>query len=236
MNKLIHSYNEAAAPGVLAVNTLRAVTKKSKIGAPVVLKSRAGAMLAASALANPIMPDWTDVQPWMFYDRLTVATNAATGTDFLFFTTPLSATKSKLDTNLKQAGRLPDPKHFFVTALRFVFSSRNKLTDIARLVDNFYVEFEIGDKIYAEGHVDLYPGGAGVYGVSTKTDESSYTNGVADPNSVNLWGSDRGIHILQGQNFQVRLRGTTFTTSNDADSTGLNIRCVLDGILYREVQ
>ncbi|MBK8200671.1 MAG: hypothetical protein IPK75_20230 [Acidobacteria bacterium] len=104
-----------------------------------------------------------------------------------------------MDTNLKQAGRLPDPKHFFVTALRFLFSARNKLTDIARLNDNFYVEFEIGDKIYAEGHVDLYPSGAGIYGTSTKSDESAYTNGVADPNAVNLWGVDRGIHILQGQ-------------------------------------
>ena len=68
---------------------------------------------------NPVVPDLADVQPWMYYDRLTTAAGASPG-NMLFFTTPLSSTKSKLDTNLKQAGRLPDPKHFLVMALRMI--------------------------------------------------------------------------------------------------------------------
>ncbi|MBK8200735.1 MAG: hypothetical protein IPK75_20555 [Acidobacteria bacterium] len=110
--------------GVIADMATKGMNRRPVKRAPVKLDSASGRLMATVALANPIMPDWTDVQPWMFYDRLTVASNTATGTDFLFFTTPLSATKSKLDTNLKQAGRLPDPKHFFVTALRFLFGAQ----------------------------------------------------------------------------------------------------------------
>lgn len=187
---------------------------------------------------NPIMPDWTDIQPWHFYDRLTTAVATAMAADQLFFTTPLSATKTKLDTNLKQAGRLPDPKHFLVTAMRFIFDSRMLLSDIQQIIGNFFIEFTIGDKIYAEGHFDLFPGGAGIYGMTTRTAEATWANGYPDPMAVDQWGSDRGIHILQGQTFDVKARtpNTVTTATAAAGGTGSNIRCVLDGILYREVQ
>jgi hypothetical protein len=201
-----------------------------------------GSMEHASRLAslgrrsNPVMPNWTDVQPWVFYDRLTTAVNTATPTLYQFFTVPMGGAKTKNDTNLKQAGRLPDPKHFFVTAMRFVLDPFMKLVDIKNLFHNYYVEWEIGDKVYAEGHLDYYAGGSGIAGHSTNTSEFAWNNGIASPNDVNQWGSDRGIHILQGQTFQVRVLGATFTTSNDADSGGVNLRCLLEGILYREVQ
>lgn len=224
---------------------------------------------------NPVVPDIADVQPWMYYDKLTAAAGASPG-NLLFFTTPLSSTKSKLSTNLKQAGRLPDPKHFLVMSLRFVFDTNMLLADIQSMVSSYYVEFEIGDKIYAEGHFDLFPGGAGIagvtaYGVSTTASTTTvqlgafaFNNGVADPNAVNMWGKEHGIHILQGQTFQVRATAPTAitlaaaaTTANEVQGigctavtagatgaagtysfggTGMGIRAVLDGILYREVQ
>jgi hypothetical protein len=190
------------------------------------------------ARRNPIMPNWADIQPWHYYDRLTAAAAATVATDLLWFTTPLSATKTKLDTNLKQAGRLPDPKHFLVTAMRFVFEPSMLLADITLVNRSYYVEFEIGDKIYAEGHFDLYPGGAGISGYTTRTAESTWFNGHPDPMAVDQWGADRGIHILQGQTFQVRGRAPTAITlaAVGAGGSGMNLRCVLDGILYREVQ
>lgn len=224
---------------------------------------------------NPVVPDLADVQPWMYYDRLTAAAGASPG-NLLFFTTPLSSTKSKLDTNLKQAGRLPDPKHFLVMSMRFIFNPEIAPADLDLMLKSYYIEFEIGDKIYAEGHFDLYPGGAGVSGVAANavagTNSTAIVqlgvmqlnNGDPSPNCVNMWGKEHGIHILQGQTFQVRATAPTAVTLAAAATTnntpqgigattitagtagasgtgtfggvGLNVRAILDGILYREVQ
>lgn len=189
--------------------------------------------------SNPVVPGITDIQPWMYYDRLTSAANAAPSNSLLFFTTPLSSTKTKLDTNLKQAGRLPDPKHFLTMAIRFIFDSGMAVGDIQLMIRNYYIEFEIGDKLFGEGHLDLYPGGAGIDGLAattaTTTTLTAYNNGVPNAGSTNNWGSEHGIHILQSQTFQVRAISPAAPTMS-ASGLGLNLRCVLDGILYREAQ
>jgi len=203
----------------------------------------------SARLNNPVVKDITDIQPWMYYDRLTAAAAATPSNTLLFFTTPMSSSKTKLDTNLKQASRLPDPKHFLVTSLRFVFANMFA-PDIEAMIINYFIEFEIGDKIYAEGHFDLYPGGAGINGavgaaLTSPAAASFANNGYPNPFAVNQWGKDNGIHILQGQTFQVRAISPAAPTlaANSAavggwpqQGQGLNVRAVLDGILYREVQ
>lgn len=199
---------------------------------------------------NPIVPNVTDIQPWMYYDRLTAAASSSPSTSLLFFTTSLSATKTKLDTNLKQSGRLPDPKHFLVTSLRFVFDNGMSPSDINLLNKSYYIEFEIGDKIFAEGHFDLYPGGAGLDGfasaattaAATSMQQLAVNNGFPSPMSINNWGKEHGIHILQGQSFVVRALAPVAVTLGAAlvpvaqSTPGMNVRAVLDGILYREAQ
>lgn len=186
--------------------------------------------------ANPVVPNMADRQAWMLYDRLAVATNTLTATNYVFFQVPISgSTKTKNDTNLVQQGRLEDPQRFFVTALRFIISSDVLSTDITRLLKNFYCEFWIGSKIYQEGPLVLFPGGAGVSGNSVKTGDSNWNHGDANPSAINLLGEE-GIWILQSQNFRVETKGTAFTTSAATDATGLNVLCVLDGVIYRQVQ
>lgn len=205
--------------------------------------------LHASRMRNPIVKDITDIQPWLYYDRLTAAQGAAVAQQLLFFTTPKSATKTQLDTNLALPSQLPNPKHFLVTCLRFIFSNMFPY-DIEQMTTGYYITFNIGDKCYGEGHFDTYPGGAGVYAALTGTlaagnVASVASNGVPDPMSVNLWGRENGIHILQGQTFNVTAVApnvVTMTASAAASAgypqqgRGLNVRAVLDGILYREVQ
>ncbi len=190
----------------------------------------------AARRANPIVPNLADRQAWELYDRVTVATNTVTATSIIFFQTPISATKTKNDTNLIQAGRLEDPQRFFVTALRFIFASDILSADLNAFLSVYFCEFYIGQKIYQEGPLVLFPGGAGVQGQTSRTDESNWNNGVANPAAINLLGEE-GIWILQGQQFRTEVKtSATFTTSNATAATGLDILCVLDGILYRQVQ
>ena len=95
---------------------------------------------------NPIAQDMADVIPYKIWDTATVAKNTQVGTEIQFFTTPQSATKGKLLTNLEQAGRLPDPRHFYVRAMRIIFGSDMLLTDIQAMLKNYYLEFWIGDR------------------------------------------------------------------------------------------
>jgi hypothetical protein len=191
--------------------------------------------------ANPVVPNMADRQAWMLYDRTIIATNAATPTSQLFFTVPTgqpvgAVPKPKTDTNMVQSGRLEDPQRFFMTALRIIVASDALSVDLNALLSNYFLEFWIGGKIYQEGPLVLFPGGAGVSGFSTKTNESNWNNGIPSPAAINLLGEE-GVWILQGQQFRVEMKTTNvFTTSNATDATGLDILAVLDGILYRQVQ
>lgn len=200
---------------------------------------------AFGARSNPVVPGIVDIQPWLYYDRLSAAAGATPSTTLQFFTSPLSATKTKLDTNLKVAGQLSNPKHFLVMALRFVFDAGMNIKDIVKLVKGYYIELEVGDKIFAEGHLDTYPGGAGISGFSLPATAAAIpkqvsSNGIASPLAVNNWGKEHGIHILQGESFVVRAIAPTAVTleADDANAMtpGMNVRAYLDGILYRQAQ
>lgn len=184
---------------------------------------------------NPVAQDLADVIPYKIYDTLTTAANTAGSAEYQFFTTPQSATKTKLLTNLEQAGRLPDPRHFFVRSLRFIFQQGMVLSDIRLMLLNYYVEFWIGNKIYMEGPLYLFPGGAGMTGVTTNTTESAWTLGTPDPCSVDDFG-EKGFSILQGQTFKVKVINGGAAITFSSTGNGLNLICVLDGLIAREVQ
>lgn len=201
--------------------------------------------------ANPIAPNQADIVNWTLYDRITAAQNTATATTYTFFNTPIGTNnKTKNDTNLEQVSRLPDPQFFNATQLGFVFNNMI-LLDCAALANAYYCEFWVGQKVYVEGPIGLFPGGAGFQGFSNITAAATQqvvTNGqpvglsimydLRLPAGLAMGGypSDglTGVTILQGQNFYVRLIGTAFTLT--AGATGLNVLCRLDGILSRGVQ
>ena len=192
-------------------------------------------------LSNPLVKDIYDIQPWLYYDRLTSGAGTTPASPLIFckHTMGLGGI-TKLDTNLQKPGELANPKHFLVMAVRFLVGTQMAPTDVDNLINKYYFEFQIGDKIYAEGHVDNYPGGGGLDGFSTQSGQSWVTNGNANPFAVNNWGKEYGIHILQGQTFEPRLIAPVATALAAANAplfgTGLNVRINLDGILYREVQ
>ena len=52
-----------------------------------------------------------------------------------------------------------------------------------------WFEFKILEKRMFMGHLWRHPAGAGVYGVSTKTAEAVYTNGLPNPENVYWFGN-----------------------------------------------
>lgn len=198
-------------------------------------------------VGNPIEPNKADILPWYLYDEINVAVNTAVGPEQDFFSVPIGGTqntitKTKQQTNMEQVSQLPAPQHFNCSALEIFFATNMLKTDIDSVLNNYYLEFWIGQKIYAEGPLFKFPGGAGLSGTSQQSGQQSWSNGIANPMAIvdfRMGDNPIGHHILQGQNFKVKILGTTFTTVNSSANpagTGLNFWCVLEGILSRGVQ
>jgi hypothetical protein len=193
--------------------------------------------------SNPIEEGRADIVPWIFYDRLFTASNTTTAVEYDFFTQPISGTKTKQDTNLDQVSVLAQPQHFNTTSLQMYFSSQMLDLDIGKFLDTYYLEFWIGNKVYAEGPLSQFPGGSGLQGFTTQTNTGSFSNGIPSPLAVvdfRIGDNPIGHHILQGQTFKVKvITGAGFTTtatSVNPNAIGLSLLCVLEGVLSRGVQ
>lgn len=189
---------------------------------------------------NPIEEGRADIVPWILYNRLTTAAGTTTSVEYDFFTTPIGGTTYKQDTNLSQVSTLEQPQHFNTTSLQMYFSSRMLANDIGTFLDTYYCEFWIGGKVYAEGPLSQFPGGSGLAGFTTQTNVGAFSNGLPSPLAVvdfRIGDNPIGHHILQGQSFKVKvITNAGFATSTNTGAIGLNLLCVLEGVLSRGVQ
>ncbi len=193
--------------------------------------------------SNPIAPNKADILPWYLYDEINVPVGTTTGVEMDFFSVPQGGTqfttvKTKQQTNLEEVKKLSAPKHFNTTSLQIYFASNMLKGDIDSAMNNFWLEFWISDKIYAEGPLFKFPGGAGLSGYSVVSGQATWSNGIANPCAVvdfRMGDNPIGHHILQGQSFTVKILGTAFTPAA-SPGTGLNFYCILEGILSRGVQ
>lgn len=180
-----------------------------------------------------------DRGPWQLYDRLTAAAGAAVTTPLQFFATPIGGAKTKIDTNMTRGNVLPPPQKFSVFSIGFIVGSQMLLADVQLLLLNSFFEFKIGQKIFAEGPLQLYPAGVGVSGLSTRTAQAAVNNGIADVNARRSWGSEFSRDIPANSYFGVTVYPNFTLTAAAAvpnAGAGLDLMCVLDGIMDREVQ
>jgi hypothetical protein len=238
---------------------------KLRASGKVPLRSYSRSTRKRAMLQNPIAPNQADILPWILYDFANVPPNTAVPATLTLFNTPIGqgvgfagGVKTKTDTNLEQVSRLPDPQWFNCTHLGIYFHSTMLKADIDQFLARGYFEFWIGQKVYAEGKIQKYPAGSGLYGMSTNTTEAAWQNGwpmganlydLRLPAGMNL-GIDRdtgqpiitdgivGQTILQGQQFFLKIFfPNSFTTAaSTSNGTGVNLWVFLDGILSRGVQ
>jgi hypothetical protein len=213
---------------------------------------------------NPIAPNQADIVKWILYDRFQFGAATTVPNNFKFFTAPIGQSgKTKIDTNMEQVQRLADPLWFNTEGVGFFFAGNALLADLNAFVSSEYMEFWVGQKVYLEGPVQCFPGGAGVLasmgGTTTAGNLTTVaTNGV--PRTDNVFdvrlpagihlGTDStgaaivtdgliGITILQGQQFRIEMNapagGATLAAAGSG-GTGLTVMAYLYGILSRGVQ
>ena len=79
---------------------------------------------------NTFVGNLVDRGPWILYDTVTVAQAASTGTTLQPFSLPISATKTKLATNMTKANQLPTPQRFLLQGVGFFFDSKTLKADV----------------------------------------------------------------------------------------------------------
>jgi hypothetical protein len=214
-------------------------------------------------LQNPIAPNQADIVQWLIYDRFIFAAGTTVPNNFQFFTQPIGTNaKTKVDTNMEQVQRLPDPLWFNTTGVGFFFQPNTAPIDMINFERSEYMEYWVGQKVYLEGPVQVFPGGAGIWASQAGTTDVAIVNNgqplidnifdVRLPNGIHL-GVDTnnapiitdgliGITILQGQQFRIVMNAPgggaalAAATATPIAGQGLTIMAYLYGILSRGVQ
>lgn len=194
---------------------------------------------------NSIMAGWVDRGPWQYYDTVICNQNTQLLSTYSPFSIPigqqdpiLAAAKTKLQTNMQRGNQFPPPRCLVIMQLGFYFSSRMLKADIDSVLDNCYVEVRIDDKIYMEGQLWQFPAGVGLTGVSTKTTESVYTNGIPSLQATRRYGEySKYIAPLQQFSMTITFPGTPPTMASTANGgVGLYMIPFFDGLTDRSVQ
>lgn len=156
-------------------------------------------------MARPGVPDINAIVGQMldrglgyYYDTLKIAPGATVAANYDFFQTTEgqgdpyngNVAKTLLETNLPgQGGALPPPYDMIINNIGFYFTSDCQLYDINQFVKYCRFEFKILGKVFFDGHLWRHPPGAGLTGVSTKTSQSVWTNGVTAPGAIYSFGN-----------------------------------------------
>ncbi len=190
---------------------------------------------------NSIMAGWVDRGPWQYWDTVTGATNTALASSYSPFSVPIGAqnplnntTKNKLQTNMVRGNQFPPPRCLLLVQIGFYFSSQMIKSDIDLVLDNCYMEFRIDDKIFHEGQLWQFPGGAGLTGVTTQNGESVYTLGLPSPVYTRRYDAwSKYIAPIQQFSMLIQFQGTPPTMTGP---DGLYMVVYLDGLTDRSVQ
>jgi hypothetical protein len=150
-----------------------------------------------------------------------------------------SSSKTKAKTNMTQSRRLPAPEAFSVFGIRVYWKPNVLLADLISVLDNFALEFYLGQKSYNLGPLWYYAAGAGIDGVAattaTSTTITSWLNGA--PHRESMHKLALPIVIENQMTFWAQLVGTSTTlTASGSGGTGLTLTVLLDGFYARGVQ
>jgi len=137
---------------------------------------------------NSLMGDWVDRGPWVYYDTIYAVSGGQLFSTYNPFSLkmgqvdPVTGTaKTKLQTNMIENGSFGATRCLILMQLGISFPSYIVKANVDLLLNSFYLEVRIAEKIFFEGIPEIYPSGTGLMGVSTQTGEETWTIGLPIP-------------------------------------------------------
>lgn len=193
---------------------------------------------------NSLIGGMVDRGAWKYWDTLNTAQNTQMQPQYQMFTVPIggtdpitNTTKTKLQTNMRLSSQFPPPRCLVLMQLGILFSNM-LLSDIQAVLQNYYMEFSIDDKIFFEGRLEFYPCGYGVFGNSQNSGEAVWGIGFPAPQATVRY-MQYAKYIAPQQLFSWKL--TTPNTPPTLAATavggkGLQMVFFQDGVTDRSVQ
>ena len=178
-----------------------------------------------------------DVQHTPIYDTVTIAqAGAVSALATAFFTNvgPASG-KSIALTNMSTSQRLPAPQAFSIQSFRFRISENTWPADWYILLNQFCLEFYLGEKWYQRAPLWYFSAGGGIWAATTQNASYVYNNGAPSRNGILSLAVP--IVIESQMQFWAQLNGTaTVLTATAAGGIGAILVLLLDGLYARGVQ
>lgn len=178
-----------------------------------------------------------DILPWIQWDTFEAKKETLKSREIQLFTYPISESKSPLKTSMVEVNRLPDPQHMNITNLQIFWSPSNDPRDMEIFIDWARYEFWIGDR-----KVDYQPFIRFKYWNCTRDlnqilDKLKETNQLESRLLLNeieyrIGDNPIGHHILQGQNFRVKV---IFDDIDFCPKEDFKMVVILKGILSRSI-
>ncbi len=116
---------------------------------------------------NAVVGDMVQRSPWIYYSTWTQALGVGPSSQELFADTISTAPKKKVDTNMVRTNQFPTNRGLVMDYLGIYLGSLVSKVDATLLLDNYYLEFKIDDKIQLEGPLQTFPSGFGLTGISS---------------------------------------------------------------------
>jgi len=178
-----------------------------------------------------------DVQHTPLYDTVVFAAGATVSqlTSALFTNVGPASGKTLALTNVTQQQKLAAPEAFSIFGFRFRFSEDILRADIQTILNTFAVEFYLGQKVYQRAPIWYMTAGGGLYAFTTRTAESSYSNGLPSREAMHKLAIP--IVVENQMTFFGQLVGNPYIlTAATSGGTGFTMQLLLDGLYARGVQ
>lgn len=175
------------------------------------------------------------------YDTISLPSSLTPG-EYCWFSVPLGGTiatainstgaKDRCETNLQNAGRLPEPERFEIVAFRLIADFTANALDVARIMQRSYLEIRVGGSTTPMHRTPcrIITSGTGFSGTgATAAAGIAHSNlGWNNPSSVLTFAPDTTVVIELNENFQVCLIVCS-TQTLDGGSAAVPMMCVLEG-------
>jgi hypothetical protein len=225
------------------------------------------AQQAAGMDINAIYGKFKDRGAWPYYDVIyldmgTGGTSGAVSSTYTPFSVPVGsldpvfgANKTRVQTNMISAGNqygFGSTRCLILMGIGFQFASWLNKASVDLILNNCFMQFQIAEKVFYEGTLDLWPGGFGLFGVSTVGGEETWTNGIANPHAMRRFGIEYGKYIAPTVPFTLTISfpqntptltsslGTAtpgaLTNGNNSHICSPIMKILLDGTTDREIQ
>lgn len=176
-----------------------------------------------------------DVQQTPLYDEFSLNAGGTLNinTSAFFVNVGAASNKGIWQTNVVNSAQLPSPEAFSIFQFRLRWSEDILRADLTAILNGFVFEFVIGQKVYQRSPLWMLPAGGGIAGITTKTNESFYTNGFPTKEAARTLILP--LVISSKANFFGQFNGNAITLSA-APGVGTIMYLILEGLYARGVQ